>query len=147
MEMIFHSHANKTHFHKVVHLASFWKWGFLELGSGLFNPLNPLSPSSDQDQFSPNKIHTLSRDKLWELIKWSPERNALIYHQILSTNSLRKCMEISWRICMWILGLKGLIYTDTFCGPLSVRINRLWLYLCRYWWVPVSRCLWSHFCL
>ena len=95
MEMIFHSHANKTHFHKVVHLASFWKWGFLELGSGLFNPLNPLSPSSDQDQFSPNKIHTLSIDKLWELIKWSPERNALIYHQILSTNSLRKCMEIS----------------------------------------------------
>ena len=38
MEMIFHSHANKTHFHKkVVHLASFWKRGFLELGSGLFS--------------------------------------------------------------------------------------------------------------
>ena len=35
MEMIFHSHASKTHFHKkVVHLASFWKWGFLELRSG-----------------------------------------------------------------------------------------------------------------
>ena len=28
MEIIFHSHANK-----IVHLASFWKWGFLELGS------------------------------------------------------------------------------------------------------------------
>ena len=25
---------------------------------------NPLSPNSDQDQFSPNNIHTLSRDKL-----------------------------------------------------------------------------------
>ena len=25
---------------------------------------NPLSPSSDQDQLSPNIIHTLSRDKL-----------------------------------------------------------------------------------
>ena len=38
MEMIFPSHANKTHFHrKVVHLASFWKWGFLELGSGLLH--------------------------------------------------------------------------------------------------------------
>ena len=24
---------------------------------------NPLSPSSDQDQFSPNDIHALSRDK------------------------------------------------------------------------------------
>ena len=26
--------------------------------------LTPLSPKSDQDQFSPNNIHTLSRDKL-----------------------------------------------------------------------------------
>ena len=52
--------------------------------------INPLSPDSDQDQFSPNNIDTLSRDKLWELI-----RNALIYYQILSTNSLRKCIEIS----------------------------------------------------
>ena len=26
---------------KVVHLASFWKWGFLELGSGLLNPQRP----------------------------------------------------------------------------------------------------------
>ena len=36
--------------------------------------INPLSPNSDQDQFSPNNIHTLSTDKLWELIKWSPKR-------------------------------------------------------------------------
>ena len=36
MKMIFHSHANKLIFtRKVVHLASFWKWGFLELRSGL----------------------------------------------------------------------------------------------------------------
>ena len=69
---------------KFVHLASFWKWGFLKLGSGLFNPLNPLSPNSDKDQFSPNNIHTLSRDKLWELTKWSPERKYLD----LSSNSL-----------------------------------------------------------
>ena len=27
-------------------------------------PNNPLSPNSDQDQFSPNNIHTLSTDKL-----------------------------------------------------------------------------------
>ena len=34
--MIFHSHANKLIFiRKVVHFASFWKWGFLELGIGL----------------------------------------------------------------------------------------------------------------
>ena len=35
VEMIFHSHANKTHFTKnYVHLDSFWRCGFLELGSG-----------------------------------------------------------------------------------------------------------------
>ena len=36
--MIFHSHANKTYLHKIKgsHLASFWKWQFLELGNGLF---------------------------------------------------------------------------------------------------------------
>ena len=46
--------------------------------------INPLSPNSDQDQFSPNNIHTLSRNKLWELIKWSPKRKCLD----LSSNSL-----------------------------------------------------------
>ena len=46
--------------------------------------INPLSPNSDQDQFSPSNIHTLSRDKLWELIKWSPERKC----PDLSSNSL-----------------------------------------------------------
>ena len=36
-----------------------------------FNPImfNPVSPNSDKDQFSLNNIHTLSRDKLRELIK------------------------------------------------------------------------------
>ena len=36
MEIIFHSHANETHFHKKG-CAPFliWKWGFLKLGSGL----------------------------------------------------------------------------------------------------------------
>ena len=32
--------------------------------SYLFSLLNPSSPNSDQDQFSPNNIHTLSSDKL-----------------------------------------------------------------------------------
>ena len=41
---------------------------------------NTLRPKSDQHQISPNKIHTL----LW-----------LIFYQILSTYSLRKCKEIS----------------------------------------------------
>ena len=36
--------------------------------------LNPLTPDSDQDQFSPNNIHMLPKEMwLWELIKWSPK--------------------------------------------------------------------------
>ena len=34
---------------------------------------NPVSANSDQDQFSPNNIHTLSTGKFWELTKWSPK--------------------------------------------------------------------------
>ena len=38
MITIFHSHLKKVIFTRtVVHLPSFWKWGFLELGSGLFS--------------------------------------------------------------------------------------------------------------
>ena len=40
----------------------------------LFNTLqeqffNPLSPNSDQHQFSPNNIHTLSRDEVMRIKK------------------------------------------------------------------------------
>ena len=75
---------------------------------------NPLSANSDQKQFSPNNIHTLSRDKVmrinqmitkekmpWSFIKFS--------QLILKGNVWRSV----WRICMWILGLKGLT-TATF---------------------------------
>ena len=35
-------------------------------------------------------------------------RNVLIFYQILSTYSLRKCMRSAWRICMWISELEDL---------------------------------------
>ena len=60
-------------------------------------------------QFSPNNIHTLSRDKvmrinkmitiekmLWSFIKFS---------QLIVKGDVWRSV---WRICMWILGLKGL---------------------------------------
>ena len=59
--------------------------------------INPLSPNSDQRQFSPiNNIHRLSRDsvmrnKMITLIR----ENVLIFYQILSTHSLQKYIEIS----------------------------------------------------
>ena len=76
----------------------------------ILSRVNPLSPNSDQQQFSPNNIHTLSRDKVmrinkmiilekipWPFIKFS--------QLILKGNVWRSV----WRICVWILGLKGLI--------------------------------------
>ena len=82
-----------------------WKWGLF--------PFNPASPNGDQHQFSPNDIHTLSRDMVtridkmvtkvklhWSFIKFS--------QHILYRNVWRSV----WRICMWILGLKELIRHD-----------------------------------
>ena len=41
-------------------------------------------------------IHTLSTDKCMRINKMITQvKNALIFYQILSTHSLRKCMEIS----------------------------------------------------
>ena len=46
-----------------------------------------------------NFLLTISIDyheqSLWELTKWSQREKYLIFYQILSTNSSRKCMEIS----------------------------------------------------
>ena len=70
--------------------------------------VNPLSPSSDQHQISPNNIHTLSRDKLWELIKWSHKRKCLD----LLSNSLHSFFKEMYRdqfgefVCVY-WGLKG----------------------------------------
>ena len=40
----------------------------------LFKPFNPLSPKSDQNQFSPNYIHTLSRAKSMRINKMIRKR-------------------------------------------------------------------------
>ena len=67
---------------------------------------NPLSPNSDQHQFSPNIIHTLSRDKVMrinkmiiiEKIPWS----FIKFSQLILKVDVWRSV---WRICMWILGL------------------------------------------
>ena len=60
-----------------------------------FNVFSPLSPNSDQDQFSLNDIHTLSRDLVMRIYKMNTYCLALIFYQILSTHSLRKYIKIS----------------------------------------------------
>ena len=47
--------------------------------------------------------------RLWELVKWSAKRKCLIFYQILSTYSLRKCVKISLENLYMDIGLKGLI--------------------------------------
>ena len=71
-------------------LSALIKW---EISPVYWNHLKPLSPNSDQHRLSPNNIHTLSRDKLWELIKWSPKREC---HDLLS-NSLNSFFKEIYR--------------------------------------------------
>ena len=58
------------------------------------NVFNPLSPNSDEDQFSLNDIHTLSRDLVMRIYKMNTYCFALIFYQIPSTHSLRKYIKI-----------------------------------------------------
>ena len=69
----------------------------------------PLSPYSDQHQFSPNDIHTLSRDKVMRINKMITKekmpRSFINVSQLILKGTVWRSV---WRICMWILGLKGL---------------------------------------
>ena len=74
---------------------------------------NPLSPNGDQHQFSPNNIHMLPRDKdvrinnmiTKEKMPWS----FIKFSQVILRGNVWRSV---WRICMWILGLKGLMFTS-----------------------------------
>ena len=75
----------------------------------LISSVNPLNPDSDQDQFSLNDIHTLSRDLVIRINKMNTYCFALIFYQIVSTHSLRKYVKISLEnLYVDIMGLKGL---------------------------------------
>ena len=74
-----------------------------------FYRVNPLGPKSVQHQFSPNNISRSSRVKVMRITKLITKgRNTLILHQILWTILKRNVWRSVWRICIWILGLKGL---------------------------------------
>ena len=59
--------------------------------------LNPLSPNSGQHQFSPNHIHTLSRDKVTRIEKMITKMKNKMHWSFIkfSTHSVKKCMEVS----------------------------------------------------
>ena len=68
-----------------------------------------LSPKSDQQKFSPNDIRTFSRDKVMRTNKMIPNekipRSFIKFPQLILKGNVWRSV---WRLCMWILGLKGL---------------------------------------
>ena len=93
--------------------------------------------TGDQHQFSPNNIHTWSRDyvlriyemtikekMLWSAIKFSP--------LILKGNVWRSV----WRICIWILGLKGL--RDRSISPLAISLSILMNFSLDFVWILID---------
>ena len=70
---------------------------------------DPSSANSDQKQFSPNNIHTLSRDKVMRINKMITIEKIpwpfIKFSQLILKGDVWRSV---WRICMWILGLKGL---------------------------------------
>ena len=57
---------------KVVHLASFWKWGFFELGSGLLYwgiQYNVVTPSCS-NKLSSNVLLTVRNRRYWSSLVW-----------------------------------------------------------------------------
>ena len=80
MEMILYSHANKTHFtRKIVHLASFWKWGFLELGSGLLN--SNLSIGQGEKKYSWGNVKYVG----WVVLTWKILTFSLLFQRNLTS--------------------------------------------------------------
>ena len=73
----------------------FWHYTSRECEGHQNEPFFPFESQSDQHQFTPNSINTQSKEKvmrIFEMITWG---RSLIFSQILSTNSLSKCIEIS----------------------------------------------------
>ena len=74
---------------------------------------SPLSPNSDQHQFSPNNIHTLSRNKVMRInemiTKEKMPRSFIKVSQLILKGNVWRSV---WRVCMGILGLQGLRLTE-----------------------------------
>ena len=78
--------------------------------------ITPLSRKSDQHQFSPNYINKLSKEKLGRINKMTNKGEMLLsilqlYIKFSPVILQGNVSPLVWRICMWILGLKGLYGT------------------------------------
>ena len=76
------------------------------------NPLNPSRCNSNQLKFLVIISVDYNTYRLWELRMWSPKMKSLdVFKQILPANDIRNTWRTVRRICMLILGLKGLTRT------------------------------------
>ena len=74
---------------------------------------NPLSPNGDQHQFSPINIHTLSRNTVMRINEMiTKEKMPRLFIKVSQLILKGNVWRSVWRICMWILGLKGLRLTE-----------------------------------
>ena len=75
--------------------------------------INPLSPNSDQHQFSPNNIHMLPREMVMRVNKMITKEKMLSsvfkFSQLILKGNVYKSV---WGICMWKLGLKVIEVSD-----------------------------------
>ena len=67
--------------------------------ASLKNGLTLQAPMVTNINFLPTISIPCQEIRLWESVKWSLRENALIFYQILSTTSLKKCIEISLENC------------------------------------------------
>ena len=71
--------------------------------------VNPLSRKSDQHQFSPKYINTLSNEsvrRIYKMINKEEMRWSVVtFSQLILQDNVE---TLVWRICIWISGLKGL---------------------------------------
>ena len=69
--------------------------------------INPLSANTDQQQLSPNNIHTLWRDEVMRInVKITKEKMPWSFIKFRLLILIRNVWRSVWTICTWILGLK-----------------------------------------
>ena len=86
--------------------------------------LNPLSPNSDQHQFSPKNTHMLPREMVTRvkklITKWKMLWSIIKFSQLILKGDV---WLLFWRICNWISGLKGLISNPLIKHPPSNKCH------------------------
>ena len=80
---------------KVVHLASFWKWGFLELGSGIFTNVVTFLYRGGFN------LYFLFKGEGWQFVIWPIRVCAAEQGMVLRGLGLKKGFSVFNRMCCW----------------------------------------------